>query len=132
MPVSVCRVADANPTGCGGSAAGFDANDWAMGWIIFADDGTASTVGAFQPTLTQPDTLISAQQAFAAGDATRPRIIDGASTPANVITYRPDGLRVPGGAQVAFAIAYPQDTPASCRRLLVNVTGQARIERVAC
>jgi type IV fimbrial biogenesis protein FimT len=136
VTVSVCRVSSASPTACGGTATGFNNNDWAMGWIVFADNGTGSSQGTYEPTLTPvADELITVQQAFGPGAATRVEIIDTAAG-VGIVTYRPDGLRANGGgAPSTFRVAYPQaaqGTGLSCRQVTVNVTGQAQVTRVNC
>jgi type IV fimbrial biogenesis protein FimT len=136
VTVSACRVASANPTTCGGTATSFNNNDWAMGWIVFADNGTASAQAVFEPALTpQADELIIAQQAFAPGGASRVEIIDTSTAVSSIVTYRPDGLRIAGGVALTFRVAYPQaaqGTGVSCRQVTVNVTGQAQVARINC
>jgi type IV fimbrial biogenesis protein FimT len=132
VTVSVCRVTAVPATACNNTADGsFLAGDWAAGWMVFADTVAGGTAGAFDAG----DEIVTYQQQFAPGGATRVQIIDTAAG-VGIVTYRPDGLRAGGGGAAAtFRVAYPQaaqGTGVSCRQLTVNVTGQAQLARVNC
>jgi len=126
--VSLCRVTSADPTACDGSASGaFAAGDWAAGWLVYADLG-GSAVGAFNPG----DERILIQAAVAAGAAPRSQILRTAGTD-DVITFRPDGLRV--GGQLVYRIAHPQaahGVALSCRQITIDGVGRAVASRIPC
>jgi type IV fimbrial biogenesis protein FimT len=132
VTVSVCRVTAVPATACNNAAGGsFVAADWAAGWMIFADTAAGGTVGTFDAG-PPADEVVTFQQQFAPGAATRVEIVE-TSAAVGVVTYRPDGLR-PGNA-LTFRIAYPQAAQGagqSCRQLTVNATGQAVIARINC
>jgi prepilin-type N-terminal cleavage/methylation domain-containing protein len=133
VTVSVCRVTVVPATACNNTAAGsFVVGDWAAGWMVFADNGSGSTAGVFEPALAPtPDEAVNFQQQFAPGAATRVEIVEAAGV--GIATYRPDGLRV--GAPLVFRVAYPQAAQGagqSCRQVTVNATGQAVIARINC
>ncbi|MDZ7653499.1 MAG: GspH/FimT family pseudopilin [Burkholderiaceae bacterium] len=129
--VSLCRVTSTDPTACDGAAAGgFAAGDWAAGWMVFADVG-GSVVGTFQ---NGTDERIQIQVPVAVGTATRTQILNTAGA-VDVITFRPDGLRVTAGAQLNFRVAYPQaaqGTALSCRSVVVDVSGRTATSRITC
>lgn len=134
VTVSVCRVTATDPTACNNAAAGsFLAGDWASGWMVFADTAAGGTAGVFDAG-PPADERVQIQQQFAPAAATRIEIIDtGAGV--GVVTYRPDGLRIAGGAALTFRVAYPQaaqGSGVSCRQVTVNVTGQAQVARINC
>lgn len=133
VTVSVCRVTAVPATACNNAAGGsFVVADWAAGWMIFADSGTASAPGVFEPALApRGDEVVTYQQQFAPGAATRVEIVE--TKGVGIATYRPDGLRV--GAPLIFRVAYPQAAQGagqSCRHVTVNATGQAAIARINC
>jgi len=129
--VSLCRVTSTNPTACDGSAAAsFVAGDWAAGWLVYADLG-GSAVGAFN---NGTDERIQIQAPVAPGGAPRSQILNTAGA-VDVITFRPDGLRVTGGAQLNFRVAYPQaaqGTALSCRSVAIDVSGRVSTARITC
>jgi prepilin-type N-terminal cleavage/methylation domain-containing protein len=129
--VSLCRVTSTDPTTCDGAAAGgFAAGDWAAGWMVFADVG-GSVVGTFQ---NGTDERIQIQAPVAVGTAPRAQILNTAGA-VDVITFRPDGLRVTAGAQLNFRVAYPQaaqGTALSCRSVVVDVSGRTATSRITC
>jgi type IV fimbrial biogenesis protein FimT len=128
--VSVCRVTSTAPTACDGSASGgFAAGDLAAGWMVYADNG-GSAVGAFNNGV---DEQIQLQGPLGTGSASRVEIIN--APVVNVITFRPDGLRITGGAQLSFRVAYPQaavGTGISCRTVGVDISGRTSTARVTC
>lgn len=136
VTASTCRVTAVPATACNNAAAGaFVAADWAAGWIVFADSGTGSAQAVFEPALAPAaDERVLQQQPFGQGAGARLEIIE-TSAGVGVVTFRPDGLRVAGGADLVFRVAYPQaavGTGVSCREVRVNVSGQARISRINC
>jgi|GEM_PF-762637 len=126
--VSLCRVTSADPTACDGAVAGaFATGDLAAGWMVYADLG-GSAVGAFDAG----DERIQIQPAVAAGAAPRSQILRTAGTD-DVITFRPDGLRV--GGQLVYRIAYPQaahGAALSCRQITIDGVGRAVAARITC
>jgi type IV fimbrial biogenesis protein FimT len=129
--VSLCRVTSTNPTACEGAAAGgFAAGDWAAGWMVYADVG-GSAIGSFE---SASDERIQIQAPVAVGTALRSQILNTAAV-VDVITFRPDGLRVTGGAQLNFRVAYPQaaqGTAISCRSVVVDISGRTAATRITC
>lgn len=129
--VSLCRVTSTNPTACDGAAANsFAAGDWASGWMVYADVG-GSAIGSFE---NASDERIQIQAPVAPGAAPRSQILNTAGA-VDVITFRPDGLRVTGGAQLNFRVAYPQaaqGTAISCRSVVVDISGRTAATRITC
>ena len=127
--VSVCRVTSTDPTACdGGAAGGFAAGDLAAGWMVYADLG-GSAVGAFNAG----DERIQLQGPLSTGAGARVEIINNPAV--NVITFRPDGLLITGGAQLSFRVAYPQaavGAGVSCRTVGVDISGRTSTARVTC
>lgn len=126
--VSLCRVTNADPTACDSAAAGgFAAGDLTAGWMVYADLN-GSAVGAFDAG----DERIQIQPAVAAGAAPRSQILRTAGTD-DVITFRPDGLRV--GGQLVYRIAYPQaahGAALSCRQITIDGVGRTVAARIPC
>ena len=129
--VSLCRVTNTNPTACDGATSGnFAAGDWAAGWMVFADVG-GSAQGVFD---NGTDERIQLQGPVSTGAGPRAEILNTAGA-VNVITFRPDGLRVTGGAQLNFRIAYPQaaqGTGISCRSVAIDISGRTSTTRITC
>lgn len=129
--VSLCRVTSTDPTACDGSAAGnYVGGDWAAGWMVFADLA-GSAAGAFD---NGTDERIQLQGPLGTGSAPHAEILNTAGA-VNVITFRPDGLRVTGGAQLNFRVAYPQaaqGSGVSCRRVVVDISGRTATNRITC
>ena len=95
--VTVCRTTDANAPeatlACSDVAAvGFDGNDWASGWIVFAKAGTGANFSAFESGLG--DFLLMRQPAANVG-LTRAAVWS-TMAGAQRVAYRGDGM--PAGA----------------------------------
>ena len=95
--VTVCRTADANAPenllSCSDTAAaGFDGNDWASGWIVFAKAGAGANFSVFEwdadPTLS--DFLLMRHPATSAG-LTRAALWSTLAG-AQRVAYRGDGM----------------------------------------
>jgi type IV fimbrial biogenesis protein FimT len=126
--VVACRSLDplAALPGCSGAAGnGFAANDWASGWVIFADaDGNGMPgVG---------EVISQVQNPLGTGNGTRP-YIDGNIA---LITYLSTGVRSGAAGTVgSFDIAYgnaaslPLKSP---RCLTVEIMGQMRTNTGEC
>jgi len=129
--VSLCRVTSTDPTACdGGASGGFVAGDWAAGWMVYADLA-GSAVGAFNNGV---DERIQLQGPLALGSATRVEILNTGGA-VDVVTFRPDGLRVTGGVALNFRVAFPQAAQGaglSCRSVVVDISGRTATSRITC
>lgn len=125
LPVTVCRSTnafDASPT-CSASASGsYAANDWAVGWVVFAKTtGTnaASIVTGDQILQRHSDLSTSSTRAFAVSSAAL-----------QFLSYAGDGLRNGNGPvsatfQVDWRSTAATSPSAALRCVGVNVTGRA-------
>ncbi|MGZ9074470.1 MAG: hypothetical protein ACXW13_01720, partial [Burkholderiaceae bacterium] len=91
--VTVCRTTDANAPeaalACSDTAAlGFDGNDWASGWIVFAKAGTGANFSAFESALG--DFLLMRQPAANVGRSRA--AVWSTMAGAQRVAYRGDGM----------------------------------------
>ncbi len=109
--VTICRTDDAEA-----ATPGCAAGDWATGWLVFVDRGTAGTVDP-------DDIIVRVQQSLPnSGGITR--------TPNNAISFQPSG--VAPGAQSNFLFRPPLAASSSqysrlSRRMCMNNTGATRL-----
>lgn len=134
IPVTLCRVPSAAATACDAAASGtFAADDWAVGWVVWADVPNDPPAAADAANVIDDNDRLQFQPTLTTGSSSRAQIINpGAIT---TITYRPDGLRVVGGAAINFRIAYPQaaqGTAISCRQVSVDISGRVSSTRITC
>ncbi len=125
--VTVCRTANANAPenvlSClDTAAAGFDGNDWASGWIVFAKAGTGANFSAFQwdadPAVS--DFLLMRQPAANAG--ARRAAAWSTLAGAQRVAYRGDGMPA-GVVATRFFVDYATvPTPAVDARDPVPLT----------
>ena len=129
FPVTACRVVD--PTlprpPCDPAAVGtYVANDWAAGWVVFAESDAAGAIGVLDPA----DQILQIQQAFVAAGPNHPEILSTVGVIA-VISFSPQGDRI-GGGNNTFSVVYPQALagPVQSRRnLTFTLKGQVAVTR---
>lgn len=127
-PVAVCRAGDLAGSACGnGAVGGFAAGDWAIGWIVWVDDGATPGV------IDAGETLLQRQQPLNDGTGQR-AVVDGS---VGLVRFGPTGLREgAAGAEATFQAAYRDPSaggpPVVVRCLRVSVVGQPRVARTPC
>lgn len=134
IPVTLCRVTAATATACNSAASGdFAGDDWAAGWMVWADVPNDPPGAADVADTIDDNDRLQFQPALATGGVQRVQIINpGAIT---AIVFRPDGLRVVGGAAINFRVAYPQaaqGAAVSCRQVSVDISGRVSTSRITC
>lgn len=127
-PVTICRVTNPNaalPLCNNAAAGGVPAGDWGSGWVVFAEEAPAGTVGVADAG----DTVIQVQDPVGVGNARRAELIHPAA--GGVITFSPVGLRTGGGApELTFNVNYPQAALGAMERQLqvvLSLVGQIRV-----
>lgn len=133
IPVTLCRVPSAASTSCDSAASGgYAGDDWGVGWVVWADVPNAAPPDDVANVIDDNDRL-QFQTTLASGGSQRAQIINPGGVTA--ITFRPDGLRNIGGAEINFRIAYPQAAQGaaiSCRQVSVDVSGRVSSNRITC
>jgi len=123
--VSLCRVGNpgAMPPACSAAAvSGFNANDWAIGWAVFAESDPGGAVGV----INAADEVVVIQSPFAPGTVNARVTIPEAAANA-VVTFAPAGIRTGGGA-LSFGVQYPSTGMAlESKTMDVTVMGKALI-----
>lgn len=134
IPVTLCRVTAATATACNSAASGdFAGDDWAAGWMVWADVPNDPPGAADVADTADDNDRLQFQPALATGSSQRVQIINPGAVTA--IVFRPDGLRVIGGAPINFRVAYPQaaqGTAVSCRQVSVDISGRVSTSRITC
>lgn len=126
LPVTVCRSVDASLAmpGCSDSSGGgYAGQDWAAGWVVFANTG-----GSEVARIDDGDQILQRHAGLSTGRATRAFALSSATV--QFFVYSGDGLRDAGGPMaITFSIDYrdPAVSAASLalRCVAVNVTGRA-------
>ncbi|MFK7963748.1 MAG: GspH/FimT family pseudopilin [Burkholderiaceae bacterium] len=113
MPVSICPSLD--PEAAGGPACNGGANDWASGWVVFADLNGLGVIEA-------GDRVIRVQAPLSNSGGIQ-------SVGGNTLSFFPTGIAIGGQRTMNFLPALGATSPyynSSAKRLCVDNTGSTR------
>ncbi|CAN5417193.1 Tfp pilus assembly protein FimT/FimU [soil metagenome] len=132
--VVICRSADANrpsPSCSGTAAGGYDARDWAVGWMVFVKASSNLINTAFE----DGDRLLARQPPVGVSAPATARALVWSNAAAPSFTFIDTGLM--RGTARTFSIDYAVNpagytgvlTSARARQIVINFAGRARISK---